>query len=85
MRTPLILFKLGGFPGGFLAISGRNVKLLFFVTHIAYIVTHLCRMEFPTVINWTSPFPFSRVVEWIFVFILIQMLIEQYVTKQWRP
>ena len=28
--------------------------------------THLCQMEFPTVINWTSLFSDLRVVGWIF-------------------
>ena len=34
-------------------------------------LTHLSRMEFPIVINWTSPF--------------IRIRIDLFVSKQWRP
>ena len=40
-------------------------------------------MEFPTVINWNSPFLSEGMLGGIFI--LIQVLIENYATKQWRP
>ena len=46
-------------------------------------LTHLCRMEFPILNNWTSPFPFKGC--WVILFIFIQILIEHSVSKQWRP
>ena len=44
-------------------------------------LTHLRRMEFPTIINWTGPFP--GLLGGIFHF--IQILKEHSVSKQWRP
>ena len=46
-------------------------------------LTHLCRIEFPTIINWNSPFLFIGMLGGIFQF--IQVLIENYASKQWRP
>ena len=46
-------------------------------------LTHLCQMEFPSAINWRSPFV-SRDVR-LYFFIFIQILIENYASKQWRP
>ena len=35
--------------------------------HVAVVIlTHLSRMDFPTIINWTSPFPFEGLVGCIF-------------------
>ena len=31
-------------------------------------LTHLCRMELPTVMNWTSPFPILGLLGGIFLF-----------------
>ena len=44
-------------------------------------LTHLRRMEFPTIIYWTGPFP--GLLGGIFIF--IQILKEHSVSKQWRP
>ena len=46
------------------------------------VFTHLSWMEFPTIINWASPFPSKGC--WKVFFILIQILIENSVSKQWR-
>ena len=46
------------------------------------LVTHLCRMEFPTFINWNSPFPFYRSLGCIFNF--VQILKAHSVSKQCR-
>ena len=45
-------------------------------------LTHLSRMEFPTDINWNSPFPVLGLLGGIFHF--IQNLKETSVSKQWR-
>ena len=45
--------------------------------------THLSRMDMPTIISRTSQFPILGVLGAIFHF--IQILIEHYVSKQWRP
>ena len=44
---------------------------------------HLCRMYFPILINWTSPFPILGLFGGIFSFI-IQILKETYASIQWR-
>ena len=41
-------------------------------------------MEFPIIINWNSPFLFEGMLGGIF-FIFIQVVIENYASKQWRP
>ena len=48
------------------------------------ILTHLSQMEFPTVINWICPF-FRFKGFWVVFFIVIPILIEQSISKQWRP
>ena len=45
-------------------------------------LTHLRRMEFPSIINWTSPFPFKGLLGGLFI--VIQILIVHSVSKQWR-
>ena len=44
---------------------------------------HLCRMYFPILINWTSPFPILGLFGGIFSF-FIQILKETYASIQWR-
>ena len=41
-------------------------------------------MEFSTIINWTGPFPCKGLLGCIFS-IFIQILIENSLSKQWRP
>ena len=45
-------------------------------------LTHLCQMEFPFLINLTSPFQILGLLGGIFHF--IQILKEIFVCKQWR-
>ena len=45
-------------------------------------LTHLSRMELPTTISWTNPFPFKGLYGGILHF--IQISIEYFVSKQWR-
>ena len=45
-------------------------------------LTHLCRMYFPILISWTSPFPILGLLSGMFIF--IQILKETSVSKQWR-
>ena len=45
-------------------------------------LTHLCRMNFPILVNWMSAFPILGLLGGIFVF--IQILKETSVSKQWR-
>ena len=44
------------------------------------LLTHLSRMEFPTVINWNRPFLFKGMLGGIFMF--IEILIEHSASKQ---
>ena len=44
---------------------------------------HLCRMYFPILINWMSPFPILGLFGGIFSF-FIQILKETYASIQWR-
>ena len=48
-------------------------------------ITHLSRMKlkFSILINWTSLFPLNGI--WVVFFILVQILIQHAVNKQWRP
>ena len=57
--------------------------LLFLLFHGSCYLTHLIRMEIPTLINWASPFPFKELLGGIFHF--IQILIEHSVSKQAGP
>ena len=45
-------------------------------------LTDLCRMDFPVLIHWKSPFPILELLGGIFIFILI--LKGTSVSKQWR-
>ena len=71
-----------GFTDGLKDLNGKN-DLIQFITvlldAVSILPTHLSRMEFPTVINWTSPFRFQccRVVFNIF----IQLSIDDPVSK----
>ena len=54
--------------GGYSTISPSSV-LVWYADDISKLVnlTHLCLMECPTLINWTSPFPFKGC--WVLFFI----------------
>ena len=53
------------------------------VIHSYCVSTHLSRIDFPTIINWTSPFLFKGC--WVVFLFFIQKFIEYSVSKQWRP
>ena len=46
-------------------------------------ITHLSRMEFPTLISWTSPFLNQRLYGGIYIF--IQILIEPFMRNRGDP
>ena len=53
----------------------------YFQNFITFTLIHLCLMEFPSLINLTSPFPFKGLLGGILIF--IEILIEHSVGKQW--
>ena len=52
-------------------------------TNLHLKLTHLSRMEFPTVIKWQVHFLYKGC--WVVFYICIQISIEHSVSKQWRP
>ena len=64
-------------------ISKLQHSLLIFalMIKVSKYLTHLSRMEFPTPVNWTSPFPNLGVSGVIFSFVL-KIAIEDSVSKQ---
>ena len=66
---------------GWLVLSGTEITS---VKKIALVyLTHLSRMEFPTIINWTGHFRFKGCT--VVFYIFIQISIKYSVSKQWRP
>ena len=53
-----------------------------FLSYAFCLLTHLSRVEFPTSINWTSLFTCSGLL--VVFFIVIQIVIEYSVSKQWK-
>ena len=45
------------------------------------VLTHLCRMEFPTVMSWTRPFPILGLLVVVLVFVQIM---KNALSKQWK-
>ena len=46
---------------------------------VMLMLTHLCRINFPILINWTSPFPILRLLVGI-----LDFFIHISISKQWR-
>ena len=66
-----------------LLFAQKQICVMSYLSKVIWHLTHLSQMEFPRLINWTSLFPFNRLLGGIFHFYSNSK--EHSVSKQWRP
>ena len=88
LRKPRVLSPLRSFEVDLAPLAcedGSAHEPLVLITDAeSDLLTHLNRMESPTVIKWNSQFLLIKGC-WVVFFIFIQISIEHAVRKQWRP